>query len=62
VTTPRCMFLVSLFWRWIDLTEWYPPLAILWCSNFGIQVYQQVTYEKWTDMELCQGDNIPSPK
>jgi hypothetical protein len=22
-----------------DLTEWYPPLAILWCSNFGIQVY-----------------------
>ena len=19
-----------------DLTEWYPPLAILWCSNFGI--------------------------
>ena len=45
-----------------DLTEWYPSLAILWCSNFGIQVYKQVTYEKWTDMELCQGDNIPSPK
>ena len=22
-----------------NLTEWYPPLAILWCSNFGIQVY-----------------------
>ena len=22
-----------------DLTEWYPLLAILWCSNFGIQVY-----------------------
>jgi hypothetical protein len=22
-----------------DLTEWYPPLAILWCSNFGMQVY-----------------------
>jgi hypothetical protein len=66
VATPRCMFLVSLFWRWdvvsmltkavsyctcniryeinetrtvSDLTEWYPPLAILWCSNFGIQVY-----------------------
>jgi hypothetical protein len=24
-----------------DLTEWYPPLAILWCSNFGIQVYKE---------------------
>jgi hypothetical protein len=27
-----------------------------------VVVYQQATYEKLTDMELCQGDNIPSPK
>jgi hypothetical protein len=60
---------LSLICYWIRQTLLFCPqllgrifLFFTLSSNFGIQVYQQVAYEKWTDMELCQGDNIPSPK
>jgi hypothetical protein len=45
-----------------DLTEWYRPACIK-LQYYDVQTLEYRYISKlWTDMELCQGDNIPSPK